>query len=223
MVSAASWRTRFAQAHRGLFRVFDDPEYRFHANDGVAPAEGDSPADIALTLPRETGPYADGSWLCSMSYFNGVIDSGFLPVGPAGETYLRLDVASGAEVGSPPRAPSDVRLEVRAGGVIRVIGRYLEFGSLRATAWAIAYTTDGSTPAESTPDVTVSLSAGGMAVLSYDLPAASHGTTVKVRVQTQRGTAYSEGSTVLTATADAQGPAAIEGGQRWIGRLPEDV
>jgi hypothetical protein len=34
---------------------------------------------------------------------------------------------------------------------------------------------------------------------------------------------YSDGSTVLVAVADAQGPAAIPGGDIWAGALPDEV
>jgi hypothetical protein len=159
-----------------------------------------------------------------MSYFNGVIDSGFLPIGANGETYRVLVVESGAEAGSPPRAPLDVRLELRAGGVVRIIAIYAEEGSLRGDTWAIGYTTNGSTPAEDAPTVTSPFqNTSGAEVLVYDLPAQVHGTSVKVRVQVRRSLIYSDGSTVLVAVADAQGPAAIPGGDIWAGALPDEV
>jgi hypothetical protein len=139
---------------------------------------------------------------------------------------LKLVISGGVEVGAPPGAPQNWALEQRAAGVIRVTGLYLETGALRADTWAIGYTTNGSAPAEDTPTVTQAMSGSGIEVLSYDLPAQANGTTVKVRLQTRRGAApysYSDGSTVLTATADAEGPAATDAGAAWPGRLPEEV
>jgi len=46
-------------------------------------------------------------------------------------------------------------------------------------------------------------------------------------VQTRRNDSgterYSEGSTVLTATADATGPAQLPAAEDWIGELPEEL
>ena len=36
-----------------------------------------------------------------MSYYNGLRDSGFLPIGPNGETYLRLDISGDAGHATP--------------------------------------------------------------------------------------------------------------------------
>ena len=216
---------------RGLYRVFNNPEYRFYRDNAAPPAEGDPPFATHATLPHEpAAAFADGTWYLSVSYFNGVLDSGFLPIGEHGETYLRLDLSGGVEENNPPAAPGDLRLEQRAGGVIAVWGLYFQAGSLRADEWAIAYTTDGSTPAADAPDVTVAMAAAvHLEVLEYELPAMGHGWPIKVRVQTRRndGTAespdwvYSEGSTVLSITADATGPSAPRSGESWTGRVPE--
>ena len=226
--------TRHRHYHdgRGQYRIFNAAEYRFYRSNSAPPAEDDSPFATNATLPHEPADvYADGTWYLSVSYFNGVLDSGFLPLGLAGETYLRLDIASGTETGSPPYAPQDVRLEASAGGVVRVRGLYFQTGDDRADEWAIAYTFDGSTPAEDTPDYTADLDGEFvLSLLEYDLAAQSHGATVKVRVQVRRndGTeespnwVYSEGSTVLTTTADATGPTAPTGGDAWSGAMPAE-
>jgi len=189
-----------------------------------------------LTAIHETLPatpdktFSDGTHYLGCTYFNGLIESEFLPVGPAGEPYLTLVVADGAEVGTPPLAPSEWRLELRASGVVRVVGFYHQEDDYRADAWSIAYTTNGSDPAEDSPTVTVEMPSEGMVVLAYDLPAQSNGTTVKVRLQTRRndGTAgdpdyvYSDGSTIKTTTADASGPSAPPSGENWRGELPAE-
>lgn len=215
---------------RGAYRIFNAAEYRFYRSNSAPPAEGSSPFATNATLPHTPADtFADGVWYLSASYFNGVLDSGFLPVGPHGETYLRLEIASGAEVVNPPAAPRSVRLSVQAGGVIRVTAIYFESeAAARADQWAIAYTTNGADPPTDTPTITPDLGGSGLAVLVYDLPAQAHGVTVKVRLQTRIGDApgpysYSDGSTVLTAVADAQGPAAPLAGRRWSGLLPEDL
>jgi|GEM_PF-1616296 len=222
----AVFRTRFQHDARGLYRVFNAAEYRFYRSNAAPPVEGDVPFATSATLPHTPADlYADGTWYLSASYFNGVIDSGFLPLGPAGETYLRLDLADGEESDSPPAGPTDWRLELDAGGVVRVVGFYWESGALRADTWSLAYTVDGGDPPEDTPDVTVAMAAG-LAVLDYALPAQPDGTTVKVRLQTSRddddAPVYSEASEIKTATADAAGPTAPLDAQRWAGRLPAE-
>lgn len=223
---------RFYFDLRGRYRIFNDPEYRFYrSSTSTPPAEGDTPYATSATLPDEpTDTFADGTWLISVSYFNGVIDSGFLPIGPNGETYRRMDIDTGAVIGSPPIAPLSVELQLRPDGVVRVAGVYVESGDGKADEWAINYTTNGSTPDPDDPGVTVEMTTNNLNVLGYDLPAQSHGTTVKVRVQVRRNDGddetpiwvYSEGSAVLTITADAQGPDAIEGADGYPGPLPED-
>ncbi len=167
-----AFRTRFYHDGRGKYRVFNAAEYRFYRSNSAPPAEGDTPFATNATLPYEpSDTYTDGTWYLSASYFNGVIDSGFLPIGPHGETYLRLDLTGGEETDSPPAGPNDWRLELTAGGVVRVVGMYYELGDARAEQYAVAYTTDGSTPPADSPDVTLDMQAGGLALLSHDLPA----------------------------------------------------
>jgi len=212
---------------RGKYRIFNDAEYRFYRNTSPT-MDSVSPFATSAALPHTpSDTFADGTWYLGVSYFNGVLDSGFLPIGPSGEPYVRLDIDSGEEAATPPRAPNDWRLELRPAGVVRIVGFYYQAGANRATQWAINYTTDGSDPVEDSPNVTVAINAAGLAPLSYDLPAQTHGTTVKVRVQTRRQDGetwlYSEGSTVVSAVADTQGPEAPLAADRWMGRLPEDV
>ena len=220
------FRARFRHDARGLYRVFNAAEYRFYRDNAAPPVEGDVPFATSATLPHTPADvFADATWYLSVSYFNGVIDSGFLPLGPAGETYLRLDLADGEESGSPPAGPTDWRLALDAAGVVRVVGFYWESGSLRADQWALAYTTDGGAPAADAPDVTATMAAG-LAILDYALPGQADGTTVKVRLQTRRDDdgdwVYSEDSVVKTITADAAGPTAPLDAQRWAGALPEE-
>jgi hypothetical protein len=214
---------------RGLFRVFNSPEYRFYRSPHGPPSESATPFATSSALPHTpTTTFANGTWYLSVSYFNGVIDSGFLPIGPAGETCLTLTIADGSSAADPPAGPIDWRLEARSGGVVRVIGIYFIESGSRADQWAIAYTTDGTTPAADDPDLTEDLTEDGLALLTYGLPAAADGATVSVRLQTRRndGTeetpvwVYSANSTVLTISADAAGPAAPPAIETHPGPLP---
>jgi len=228
VVDPSVHRGRYYLDLRGLHRFHEPATYRFYRSDWAPPTEDDAPFATNATLPHTpTDVYANGTWWLSVSYWNGMLDSGFLPVGPAGETYIRLDIVGGSSEDLPPNAPNDWRLELRPGGVVRVVGLYFQIGNLRATQWAIAYTTDGGDPPADTPDITQVMQRAGLGVLEYDLPGQNHGTTVKVRLQTRRpdgeNWVYSENPNILTATADAEGPAVPKAGDRWAGRLPEEL
>ena len=199
---------------RGLYRVFNAAAYRFYRSNVAPPVEGDTPFDTNPTLPFEpSAAFADGTWWLSMSYFNGVIDSGFRPVGPRSETARRIDISGGKLVTSPPLGPDDWRLELLTGGVVRIVAYYGESGTQRATEWGIAFTTDLSIPAADAPDIVIPIEAGGVAVLSHLLPAQPDLTTVQVRLQTRRDDngsfVYSENSVVKQLTVDTSGPAAV--------------
>jgi hypothetical protein len=215
---------------RERYRIFNDAEYRFYRSSVAPPAEGDVPFDTNSTLPHTpTDTFGNGTWWISVSYFNGILDSGFFPIGPRGETYLRLDLAAGVEILSPPQGPTAWRLEKRAGGVVAVVAAYTESGSLKASEWALTYTFDGSTPGTPpavSPTATVAMVAGAIVALDHELPAQADGTTVKVRLQTRRNDGtwiYSEDSTVETTTADNSGPAMPEGGEPFPGGLREET
>lgn len=205
---------------RGRSRVFGEPQYRFYRSSSGPPAETDTPYATSASLPATPADtFADGTWYLSVSWYNGILDSGFLPVGPRGETYRLLTVSGGAEAGNPPAPPMDLRLIARPGGVVRIVALYHEAGDNRADEWAIAYTTDGGTPPAGAPDITQTFGGLGLELLQYDLPAQADGTTVKVRVEARRNDGTTESpvwvyssSTVLTATADAAGPPAPTGG-----------
>jgi len=227
---AAPPRPRRYLDARGKYRVFNAAGYRFYRSVDGPPVETSTPFATSESLPHTPAEtFADGAWFLSVSYFNGAIDSGFLPLGPAGETYLRLELADGSEVEAAPLPPLDWRLERAAGGVVRVCGVYFEAGAARAEQWAIACTDDGSTPPADAADAVKEMPTSGLAVLHYELPAAADAATVKVRLQTRRndGTIsvpvwrYSQASTVKTIVADAAGPAAPLAADRWAGPLPE--
>jgi hypothetical protein len=224
------WNTITA---RGLYRVFNDPGYRFYRSNSAPPMETDTPYATSASLPATPADtFADGTWWLSCSYFNGVLDSGFLPVGPRGETYRTITVASGVALATPPGLIQEWRLEVRPAGVVRVLGWYLESGDNRADEWSISYTVDGSSPPADTPTEDVAfVAAAGMEVIAFDLPAQVDTTVVKVLLQTRRndGTeetpawVYSDDATVQTVTIDLTGPTGSPVAVRWPGRIVEGM
>ena len=218
-VNPSAWRGKFYQQARGVHRIFNTAGYWFFYGT-TPPVETDTRYDSNATLPdTPTDTYTDGTHYFAVGYFNGVIFSGFLAVGPNGEPYWRLDISSDVEITSPPKKPNDVRVELKASGVVRVLGLYAYTGDERADTWALTYTTNGSDPGSGSADYTATMATDGLAVFDYDLPAQAHGTTVKVRLQTKRSTSYSEtdSADILTATADATGPSAPPGGSQWRG------
>src|SRR5262245_48112537 len=105
-------RSRYHQRFIGLWRAYNAAVYRIYMTLGSPPVAGSTPTLTTATLPRTVpGAFADGVWYLSVSWFNGVLDSGFLPIGPAGETYIRFDFAGGVPIQSPPRAPVSFRGE----------------------------------------------------------------------------------------------------------------
>jgi len=217
------WARRYATG-RGQYRVFNAAEYRFYRTDGSPPSEGDSPYATSSSLPDTPATtYGDGDWYISSSFYNGVLDSGFLPLGENGETYVRLNLSSGVDLGTPPQAPQDIRLTLEPSGVVRVHALYFQTGSNRADTWALGVSYDGSTPAADSPTDTATMVTSGVAVLALALPSQANGTTVTVRTQVRRGTVYSEDSEALVTTADATGPTAPTYGESWPGSLAEEA
>lgn len=204
---------------RGAFRVANDAEFRFHRSNTVPPVETDTPWDTDSSLSHSpTDTFADGTWYLAVSEFDGIIDSGFRPIGPNGENYRRLEVSGGAQLPERPIGPQAVAVTLGAGGTARVRANYWDQDASRlADDWSLAYTTDGSDPPEDTPDVVIAMGGnGGAEVLDRAITAQPHGTTIKVRVQTRKGSgpyAYSADSAVYEVTADATGPAAVIGAQ----------
>lgn len=212
-------------AARGLFRIFNNAEYRFYRSNVAPPVEGDVPFATNATLPHTpANTYGNGTWYISVTRFNGVLESGFLPIGPRGETYVRLVISAGAALPAPPSRPFTARLEARPAGVVRVVAAYAGVADAANAAdrWGIAYTTNGSTPAAGAASITKLMSGSGLEILAYDLPAQADGTVVKVQLQTMRGaTVYSDAGTVLSLTVDTGGPKFIEDLLAWPGSIPE--
>lgn len=219
----------FASA-RGLYRIFNTALYRFYWSNSGPPVAGSTPQATHSTLNFTTpSGFADGTWYLSVSYFDGILDSGFLPIGPGGQTYLTMVISGGAASPTAPTAPAGLGLRQLAGGIPQIVGYYIPApdGLNAATQWAIAYTTDGTTPAAGSPSITPNMPKTGTALLSYNLPAQIGGTVVKVLVQTRRalspsGFAYSSLGAVMTLTIDTAGPSAPLVLNDWAGALPEN-
>ena len=224
-------KLKFRASFVGLYHNFGTAEYRFYRSNTAPPVETDTPFATNASLPyTPVDLFADGIWYVSVAYYNGILTSGFLPLGPNGETYIRIEISGGVVLQTPPNPPISWELELRPAGVIRVKAFYQQTGSLRATQWAITYTTNGATPGTPpavSPTVSAAMPSSGAAVLEYDLPGQADGTTVKVRLQTRRNDGgtwrYSENSIVKSLVADAAGPIAPLVLQPWPGRLPEGV
>lgn len=226
----ALFLTRYYVDARGKYRVFNEACYRIFRSTTAPPVAGDTPWTTSATLPvTPADTFGDGTWWLAVSYFNGVLDSGFLPLGPRGETYVRLEIADGELTGDRPAGPQIWQLTRRAAGVVRIDAvLYAAGGEAEPDQWAIAYTIDGSDPPEDSPDVTVDAGSGTLRVLQSDLPAQAHGTTVKVRLQTRRNVGsdespswvYSADSTIKSLTAAVTGPTAPIHLAAWPGRIP---
>ena len=228
----STFRARFRHDARGDYRVFGDAQYRFYFRDGSPPEEGDDAWATSATLPATVGDVPDGlddgDFYFSAEYFNGVIRSGFLPLGANGETYLRLKTVGGAVQGAAPNGPTDWRLELRPGGIVAVLGFYYDKSAVRALSWVIEWTTDGTDPPAAAPEQTVvqAMPTSGVAVLDFEVPAQADGTIVKVRLRTQRtgSTIESERPEIKQATAEAGlAVPTVELRDRWTGRLPMGV
>ncbi len=225
VIDSSAWRIRFYLELRGRHRIFNTAEYRAYRHSTRPPLESDTPYDTNPTLPfTPTDTFANGTWWLSLTRFNGIVESGFLPLGPSGEAYKRLDITSGSEVLSPPNQPLSWRIVATAGGYVRILATYRQDDSLRATQWAIAYATGAGSPATDNPDETATMRTAGLSILDYEIGPYSHLQLVKVRLQTRRNDGtwqYSENSTVLSLNADTEGPTVPPGGAYWPGNLGE--
>ena len=205
----------------GRYRIFNDAEYRLYRSNTGPPTTSDAWTTSATLPVTPVETFADGTWWIAVSYFNGVIDSGFLPLNDRGENYVRIDISGGEAVDRPPYGPLFWSLTQAAGGVPHISAVYIDESSNRADNWAITYTTNGSTPAEGVPDIAVAIASVGTAVLEYDLPAQADTTVVKVRLQTALSTSYSEDSDVKQITIDTTAASAPITSETLRGTLPE--
>ena len=224
---APTLRRKWYGSLRGQYRIFNAATYRFYRSNSGPPAETDTPFATNATLPHEpTDTYANGTWYLSMSYYNGVIDSGFLPLGPNGETYMRLDIASGAVVGNPPQPPLVWNVTAAVTGKVRVQAVYMETGALRATQWAIAVG-QNNPPAIDTPSWTPLIATTGQAVLDHVTTSGwPEFSELFVRCQTRRSDdggstwIYSDVDETKTIISDALADLVPTSGDKWRGRTP---
>jgi len=213
-------RTRCRGSLRGCYRIFNAAAYRFFRSNSAVPQEDDTPFASSASLPATPADtFADGTWKVSVAYFNGCLQSGFYPV-EDGLTYFTLEISGGTQQ-DPPPGPTMLDVVHVGGGVVEVRGVFVVPDS-ETYAWAIAYTTNGSDPAEDSPDVTIVIVGRSSDMIAYQLPAQAAGTTVKVRVQIRRwddpAWTYSDDSEIYTITIEA-GPAAVTSADSMTGRL----
>lgn len=211
---------RRAASARGLYRIFNGEEYRFYRSNSVPPTLLDVPFASSQTLPyTPTDTYADGTWLLSMTYFNGVLESGFFPIGVNGQTYKTIEISSGAALDTRPSAPTNVTLAQLSGGVVRVSAVYnaLVDGTNAATEWSISYTVNSAHFAT----VILPINNAPFSILAYNLIAQSTGDIVEVTLEVRRGSTYNLTSIPVSITIQADGPTAPIGISSWVGNLPE--
>ena len=223
IVTRAKRRATFS----GVYRVFNDAEYRAYRDDSGPPDEGDIPIGASSNLPfTPEVTYGDAIWRNSLAFFNGIFTSGFLPLGERGETWLELEIVAGAEKARPPAGPVLEALQGpgawRAydikGGIVRILGTYRQAAGPQATHWVLTYTTDGTDPVAAPGTggtqtrVTQALGGGFWHPLEYELPAQDDETVVKITLQMGRQVGetwyYSENSETYTVTVSTAGPAA---------------
>lgn len=220
-------RARYRQRWIGLWRAFNAAGYRVYWQHGSPPSAGDAPVAVGPTLPIHiSGPIADGVWYLSVSWFNGVLDSGFLPIGPAGETWLRFDFDRGAPSATPPRAPISARGELLPDMGWKIHAVYAEDGPDRADEWVI-YTlvdTDPNGDPLTGNRETIPMASGGVGILSFTpaIPAATGGEYAIALVRTARGGVESENTAAIVLAGDDAGPDAPVGYTQWSGAAPED-
>ena len=218
----------FSAESRGLYRIFNTSGYRFYWSNSGPPVAGSTPQAVNNTLVfTSSASLSDGTWYVSVSYFDGVLDSGFMPIGPRGQTYLTVVISGGVALPTAPSGPTKLSLRQIDGGVPQINGYYTKStdGVNAADHWAVSYTTDGSTPPNNSPSFTPTM-AGSLAILSLSLPAQTDGTVVKVQVQTRRLVsvgvyAYSLPSEVQSITIKTSGPSSPIIANIWSGPLPE--
>ena len=202
----ASWSTPSAgqTAARGMFHIYGPAEYRIYRSQGSPPVQGSTPWATASTLPATpTDTFADGTWYLAVSYFDGIYDSGFYPVGPAGETYQTLVISGGTVAAAPPPAPLAIALQESNPGVVSILAMVAS-ATAEATEWQISYTVNGG----AATIVTKPFTAAALAVLSYSLPAQSAGSLVAVSVQLSDSGTLSPAISASITLAAGSGPSA---------------
>lgn len=234
-ITLPTWPRRYYTSGRGLWRIINTAEYRFYRKLDNQPVKTDTWFAVNATLPfTPTETFGDGVWWIGVTRFDGNLESGFLPLGNNGATFLRLEISGGIEVLQPPQPPNNWHLERQAGGVVRVKATYKEFGETRATQWALFYVinNDGvpllpTLPPAGTPTETIDMPERGLAVLSHDLPAGGSGDAVRLYVLTRRsdgagGWLYSDPGRWEGMFVEFGGSVSSPlAGDKWIGRVAE--
>jgi hypothetical protein len=202
-----SWTTPAGgmTAARGLFRIFNPACYGIYC-ESTPPVQGSTPTFMSTSLPASHGTFADGTWYVSVSYFDGVYDSGFLPVGPAGETYQKIVVSGGSGQTAPP-APLTLDLEETAPGVVTVTA--IAAGPAAGWQWQLTWS-DPSIGGGAPTVGYLPMGGGAMSVLSYALSIGAPGTVLTVSVALFNGGGLGAGP-ALTETitlAAGSGPSA---------------
>ena len=133
-----------------------------------------------------------------------------------------VTVASGSHTTNPPSGPDRMRMQPRAGGLVRVQSQYLAPRSSTetlATTWALWWTNTGVAPVlTNPPNAETAMSyLGDVATLDYfSIPAQSHGVTLIVAIKTKAGSMFSDEYIQQSLVINTNSSSAPLGGDRVV-------
>jgi len=234
---------QYQQALLDQYRVFNATRYRLYRSTSTPPVEGDTPFFTTATLPANVPTiFSNDIWYLAVSYVNGVIDSGFYPIGDNGEPYMTIDLTDEKIIGTQaPNAPTSWHLEQRDGNVW-LIGIYFKGNAPQASKWTYAWTSDGTTPPDPVYNPvdldpydevyvgTQAIATVALAVLEVDLGAYADAKVIKCKLATARqdidGASISNRISDFVQkelTVNTAGPTAPVDAHEWHGRTPETL
>lgn len=212
---------------RGLYRIEDTSieGYELFKGEGAMPDLDGAPWQTFASLPFTTPALTDGVTtylvLRKRNRFN-------LQSKNVEAEIFTLD---GGDLTLHPSAPREIRADQAAAGAVRIRAWYdwpADSAAARADTWAVWITTDGSEPDPNDPaSYTEAMNLNDAdAKLDYVSGPIAHGSTVKVLVRTRRA-GVSDVDSVNTDSvsiiADANGPAAPDRGQAFLGQTARTV
>ena len=192
---------------RGLAPPVDTVQYHIYTNSfGNNPIDYGSPVATVSATTWTAGTLAGpGTWRFGVRAFNGSGEEQNLDCAIA----IVLD-AYGNDVTNIPLPPTGLRAFATSGGGIRVEWWYPATANATVPTGFYVYLGTGMTPDYSTPTATVPYSAGIFNTFQSNLVSLSDGTTYAIGVRAFNASGEEQNTTVVTVTADATGPAAVD-------------